>query len=337
MAAVRTKEMITIRPLERADLGGVVAIDAALTGRPRRAYIERRLAAALREPALHVQLAAVDGTGLIGCALARRLAGEFGRRRPALRLELIGVRADMRRQAVGSRMLEGLVAWARRHGVAELSTSVSWRDLNMLGWLAARGFELAGDRVLVRPANLAELPAHEDAAGARNTAHEVNFDGTARDDFERLARDTADVRSMTMADMMEIARIDRAITGRDRSDYIAARLAETMSDSAIRVSLTARRDAAIVGYLMARADLGDFGRTEPVAVIDTLGVEPEYAGRGVGRALLSQLLINLAALQVERVETIVEHDDLALLGFFQANGFVASQRLVFVRRLEGNR
>jgi hypothetical protein len=45
----------------------------------------------------------------------------------------------------------------------------------------------------------------------------------------------------------------------------------------------ARSDGALVGYLMARADLGDFGRTEPVAVIDTLGVDPEH-GRPRRRA-----------------------------------------------------
>ena len=112
-----------------------------------------------------------------------------------------------------------------------------------------------------------------------------------------------------------------------------ARLDEAMVDSAIRVSLTARLDRAIVGYLMASADLGDFGRTEPVAVIDTIGVDPDYAHRGVGHALLSQLFANLGALRIERVETVVAPRDLGLLGFLYDVGFVPSQRLPFVRRL----
>jgi hypothetical protein len=33
-------------------------------------------------------------------------------------------------------------------------------------------------------------------------------------------------------------------------------------------------DGAIVGFVMARADLGDFGRTEPVAVVDTTASSP---------------------------------------------------------------
>jgi ribosomal protein S18 acetylase RimI-like enzyme len=135
---------------------------------------------------------------------------------------------------------------------------------------------------------------------------------------------------MATDDLDAIARIDRGITGADRRAYIASRLAEAIDDAGVRVSLTARVDGLPVGYLMARADLGDFGRTEPVAVLDTLGVDPAYANRGVGRALLSQLFANLGALRVERVETIVAQRDLRLLGFLHATGFCASQRLSFV-------
>jgi len=139
---------------------------------------------------------------------------------------------------------------------------------------------------------------------------------------------------MGPGDLAEIVRIDRAITGRNREAYIRGKLDEAMVDSAIRVSLTARLDRAIVGYLMASADLGDFGRTEPVAVIDTIGVDPDYAHRGVGHAMLSQLFANLGALRIERVETVVGPRDLALLGFLYDVGFVPSQRIPFVRRLD---
>ena len=83
---------------------------------------------------------------------------------------------------------------------------------------------------------------------------------------------------------------------------------------------------------MARVDLGDFGRTEPTAIIDTIGVDPGYAHRGIGHALLSQLFANLGALRVERVETIVAPRDLALLGFLYDTGFAPAQRLAFSPR-----
>ena len=77
---------VTIRALARDDLPAVVAIDAAHELRSRRAYIERRLTAALREPKLHAQFAAVDAQGLAGCIMARVLEGEFGRDIPSQKL-----------------------------------------------------------------------------------------------------------------------------------------------------------------------------------------------------------------------------------------------------------
>ena len=68
-------QRVVIRPLMREDLASVVAIDAGIKGSTRRAYFERRLDAALREPKLHVQFAATDEKGLAGYILARVLEG----------------------------------------------------------------------------------------------------------------------------------------------------------------------------------------------------------------------------------------------------------------------
>jgi N-acetylglutamate synthase-like GNAT family acetyltransferase len=330
-------ENIAIRALTRDDLPGVVAIDAAIEGHSRRVYVERRLAAAIREPALHAQLGATDGSGLAAYILGRVLEGEFGRTEPALRLELVGVRADIAGHGVGTRLLSAIVEWARRHDMRELHTAAAWNDHRMVGWLDAMGFALAPERVLDCAVDGgAYVPERDDAIGlpeGEGPAHEIDFGAPRGNDFERLARDTADVRSMTAADLPEIVRVDRGITGRDRSAYIAHKLAEAMDESGIRVSLCARRDSAIVGYLMARADLGDFGRTEPVAVIDTIGVDPQYEHRGVGHALMSQLFVNLGALRIERVETVVGPREHALTGFLYDVGFAPAQRLYFVRPL----
>jgi ribosomal protein S18 acetylase RimI-like enzyme len=331
-------EQCAIAALTREDLEAVVAIDAAIEGHSRRAYFERRLAAAMREPALHAQLAARDGQGLAGYVLARVLEGEFGHSEPGLRLEVVGVRGDAQGHGVGRQLFDGLAAWAKRHGIRDVRTQATWSDHRMVSWLDAMGFTLAPNHVVDCAVDGgAYTPARDDLVslpGGEGPAQEIDYGGRPDNDFERLARDNADVRAMTAADLAEIVRIDRAITGRNRQEYMAHKLGETMADSAIRVSLTARLDDAIVGFLMARADLGDFGRTEPVAVIDTIGVDPGYAHRGVGHALLSQLFVNLGALRIERVETVVAPRDLGLLGFLYDAGFAPAQRLPFVRRLD---
>jgi ribosomal protein S18 acetylase RimI-like enzyme len=327
-------EHIAIRPLQSGDLETVVSIDQAIEGRPRRNYLQRRLEAALREPARHVQFAATDAGGtLVGYLLARLLDGEFGRTHSGLRIELAGVRRDLQQHGVGQRLLDALVDLARRKGVAELRSAADWTNHTMLRWFDAMGFRLSADRILDCPVDDgAYRPERDDAVGDAPRHGDANdYSALAGNDYEKLARDTADLRSMTAADLPAIVRIDRLLTGRDRSEYMRAQLAEALDDSAIRVSLVACLDGTVVGYLMARTDLGDFGRTEPVAIIDTIGVDPEYAHRGVGHALMSQLVVNLGALRVERVETIIAPRDLALLGFLYDCGFVPSQRLAFVR------
>lgn len=333
MGNVIEDRTVAIRPLASEDLPEVVAIDTAIEGHSRRTYIERRLAAALREPGLHAQFAASDDQGLAGCILARVLQGEFGRSQASLRLELIGVRADARGRGAGTQLLEALAQWAARRGIHELRTLTHWDNTQMLGWLKAVGFRLAPEVVLGLP--VGQAPAPEEPAvtlpAGDGPGREANFGAPESNDNERMARGTAEIRTMVPADVREILRIDRAITAGDRSAYIEALLAEAMQDSGIRVSLAGRVDGAIVCFAMARADLGDFGRTQPVAVLDTIGVDPEYAHRGLGRALVTRLLDDVAQLQVRRVETLVKLADIDLLGFFQNVGLLPSQRLSFVR------
>ena len=331
-----TQPQTSVRALGAQDLEGVVAIDEALLGRARKAYFLRRLEAALKEPELHVQLAAADAQGLAGYILARRTQGEFGRSKPGLRLEVLGVHADRRGRGVGQTLLRALSAYASSHGIAELRTIAAWNHHRMLAWLDAMGFELAPDLVLecgVGEADQAERNDALELPDAHTAGHETNYGVPEGNDYERVERSRCDVRAMRPQDLPPILRIDREITHRDRAAYIEAKLGEAMDDSAIRVSLTARLDGTIVGFLMARADLGDFGRTEPVAVLDTIGVDPAYSHRGVGRALLSQLFVNLGALCIDRVETVVTLAELPLAGFLHRAGFARSRRLAFVRAL----
>jgi ribosomal protein S18 acetylase RimI-like enzyme len=324
-----------LRRLARDDLVAVVDIDALAEGRSRRPYFERRLSAAVREPSQHMQFAAIEEDALVGYVLARVLEGEFGRDVPALSIEAIGARYDAKGTGIGRRLLAALAEDARRRGIAELRTQAQWNNHPMLRWLDDNGFAIAATHIVdCAVAGGEYAPARDGAApvtSSASNAREILYDGEASNDFEHLLRDDADIRAMTIADLSDVTRIDQAITGHDRHDYMRRKLAEAMLDSAIRVSLTARVDDAIAGFLMARVDLGDFGRTEPVAVLDTIGVHPDYRHRRIGHALVSQLVANLGALRIERVETVVAPHDLGLLGFLYAIGFAPSQRIAFVR------
>jgi predicted N-acetyltransferase YhbS len=335
---------LKLRPMTPADLDAVVALDAALTGRTRRAYFERRLAAALRQPGLHLQFAAEEGGAFRGHALARVLEGEFGRTRPGLRLEVISVAPAAQSRGVGRALHRALEEEAGKRSITEFRTAAAWRNHAMLRFLDGVGYQLAPNQVIECALHDNPALARAEAVGSpsRDKPGDPNdWSAPAANDFEQLARDTADVRLLTAKDLEEVVRIDHHITGRDRSAYMQHALDEALGESGVRISLAARvsgiaarGDGIMAGFVMARADLGDFGRTEPVAVIDTLGVAPEFAHHGIGHALLQQLFLNLGALRTERVETVVDRLAFELLGFFYDVGFAPGQRLAFVKTPE---
>lgn len=174
-------------------------------------------------------------------------------------------------------------------------------------------------------------PAIPERVGERR---EIDYGKTPGPDFGPLARDRIPVRAMRESDLGRLTALDRRITGRDRAAYFARRLDEAMNESDVRVSLVAEVDGEPAGFIMARVDFGAFGRLEPVAVLDTIGVDPDRQGQGVGRALLSQLLINLTTLRVERVRTEQGWNEHALLQFFAACGFAPAQTLCLEHALD---
>jgi ribosomal protein S18 acetylase RimI-like enzyme len=203
----------------------------------------------------------------------------------------------------------------------------------------AAGFELSRTMVLDCAIGDNRVGAH-DADKTLAPEHrtgfspgEVNYGTAAANDFDALARGRVDVRALGRGDLEDIIRIDSRVAGRRREAYIRDVLQEAMSDAGVRLSLVARVDGIASGFVTARADFGDAGRVQPVAVLDTIGVDPDYAHRGVGHALLSQLFANLHALGVDRVETVVARENFGLLGFFYDVSFEQSRRLAFDKRV----
>jgi predicted N-acetyltransferase YhbS len=327
----------TIRRTTAQDLPPVVALDAANIGRARQFYFERRLKAALAHPALHVQFSAEQNGKLVGFMMARQLLGEFGRAEPSLRLEAMGVAQGEQGHGIGSALLAKMESEAKRLGLPAIRTTGSWRHHDIVQFFDRAGFDLSKNLVLECATHNSRLPARndDDVLARRHltgfSTSEVDYSAEPGNDFEPLARDKVDVRTLKAEDFNDIVRIDLRITGRKREAYIRELVDEAMTDSAVRVSLVASIDGIAAGFVMARTDFGDFGRPEPVAVLDTIGVDPDYGHRGVGHALLSQLFINLEGLRVERVETVAARENFGLLGFLYDVGFEPSERLSFVK------
>lgn len=153
------------------------------------------------------------------------------------------------------------------------------------------------------------------------------------DDFEALSRDRFFIRSMSTSDLEQIIRIDKKLNGYERREYFEAKLQEVMKESGVVISLVAEIDNHVAGYIMARVDFGSYGKTEPAAVIDTIGVDPGQSRGGIASGLMSQLTINLSALNVELLRTEVPWKSFPLLGFLDKSGFKPAQRLVLTKKV----
>ena len=146
-------------------------------------------------------------------------------------------------------------------------------------------------------------------------------------DTDNPARDLVFVRNLRTDDLDRLVAIDAAATGRRRERFLALKVTQAFTDSGIAASLVAELDDHVVGFVLARVYYGEFGVVEPAAVLDVLGVHPDYRGRHVASALVDQLRTNLLGLGIPTLQTEVRWSSPELITFFQHEGFTIAPRL----------
>ena len=271
----------------------------------------------------------LDGK-LAGYAIARIQEGEFGAPDAVAILDVVGIDPDAQRKGIGKAVLAEMERRMKARGIEILRTQVDWGSPAMIRFFSSTGFLLAPSQVLERDTSPLREEIREAGSAGPGGRPPMRAGG---DDFDTLSRDRIPVRSLMEDDLAAVVRIDRKLTRRDRSAYYAAKLREMLKESGIRVSLVAEEDGFVVGFVMARVDFGEFGKVDKAAILDTIGVHPGFAGSGIGHALLSQLFLNLATLQVESVLTQVSPENIDLQRFLYSCGFHPSQRLMLSKTI----
>lgn len=322
---------LQLRSLHRDDLDRVSGIERRITGHTRKGFLEKRFAATVESPAGFVACAAVGHDGnLAGYAIARIQEGEFGAPDAVAVLDVIGIDPDVQGRGTGKALLAEMERTMKERGIGMLRTQVDWGNPAMIRFFSSTGFLLAPAQILERDTSPLREEIREVGSAEAGGRSPMRAGG---DHDETLSRDRVPVRSLKEDDLAAVVRIDRKLTGRDRSAYYAAKLREMLTESGIRVSLVAEADGFVVGFVMARVDFGEFGKVEKAAILDTIGVHPGFAGSGVGHALLSQLFLNLATLRVETVLTQVSPENIGLQRFLYSCGFHPSQRLMLSKMI----
>ncbi len=299
--------MAEITKIGVESLDKVVALDSATNGSHRRDFFTKRFDAQEKHPRAFISIGAMADKGMVGFICCHLLKGEFGSDKLIAVLDAMSVEPESQGHGVGHDLMAQLMTEIRERGGRELQTQAGWNQPKVLDFFAATGFRLAPRLILERTT--------------------PDFSNPGRNEFDDLSRDDVLVRSLAHQDLDQVVRIDQKITGHDRRDFFQRKFQEVLYESGVRVSLIAEIDGMVVGFMMARVDFGEFGRTAAEAVIDTLGVAKAFRSQHVGHALLAQLLGNLSTLQVESVRSEVEWSSFGLLGFLESCGFEPSQRL----------
>lgn len=149
--------------------------------------------------------------------------------------------------------------------------------------------------------------------------------------------DAVVVRGLRPRDMEAVVTLDARITGRRREAYFRVKLDQAMKETGIVVSLAAEVEGAFAGFLLAKVFYGEFGEMESAAVLDTLGVHPDFRKKGVARALLGQLRTNLLGLGIPTLRTEVSWEGQDLMAFFRSEGFRPAPRICLDLDLESHR
>lgn len=154
--------------------------------------------------------------------------------------------------------------------------------------------------------------------------------------WDWIVLNEAKIRVLKENDLDAVVEIDRKVLGKERRAFWKRKVAFT--DVYPRPALVAEVEGKVVGFIMGYVSGWEFGVPDSIGWIDTLGVDPEYQRRGIGKALFSALIENfkhsgreedpgvegaekprIAGVNV--VYTLANWDNWDLIQFYHAMGF----------------
>lgn len=126
---------------------------------------------------------------------------------------------------------------------------------------------------------------------------------------------------MTLRDIPAAVAIERRVTRRQAGTSLERNLRARLKSGGGFICLAAPVGDRLGGFLVAEARGVEFGEEEPVGWVEVVGVDPEFQGQGIGRALGKEALRRLRRRGVRRVKTLVRWDAGEMIAYFETLGF----------------
>ena len=136
------------------------------------------------------------------------------------------------------------------------------------------------------------------------------------------------LRALRPEDLERVIEIDRRISGRSRRGFFETRLNAALDGPEAFIVMAAEDEGTLTGYAIARVQRGEFGDARTVAILDSIGVDPERQDSGVGTLLMNGVARAMKKLGIGEIRTQVDWSDQNLIRFFAANGFSPVPRMI---------
>lgn len=142
------------------------------------------------------------------------------------------------------------------------------------------------------------------------------------------------IRLMKGDDFDAVVEIDSKVLNISRLEYYEMKFDKLFqSKEFVPTSMVAEaEDGKVVGFVMGELYVGEYGISRDGATIDTIGVDPRYHKKGIGKQLMGEFIAHLRDLGVKRINTLVDRNDAELIKFFQSNEFDPSKSMISLER-----
>lgn len=135
------------------------------------------------------------------------------------------------------------------------------------------------------------------------------------------------IRPMHTNDLGAIVEIENKILGKSRRDYWGKKMKDTNTLHPLS-SLVAEYEGKVIGFIVGEVSGWEFGVPDTVAWISTIGVDPKYQHKGVGKKLSLEFIKKLKDIGISIVYTLVNWNDRDLLKFFREIGFTRGGEMI---------
>jgi ribosomal protein S18 acetylase RimI-like enzyme len=131
------------------------------------------------------------------------------------------------------------------------------------------------------------------------------------------------IRELRREDLPEVIRIDSLQTGESKPAYWERVFRDFLDgeDPPLRVGLCAEGGDGLLGYLLGEVRAFEFG-SDTCGWIVAVGVDPGHLRKSIATGLLSVACRRFKSAGIRRVRTMVGRNNVPVLSFFRANGFV---------------